>query len=118
MTTPPPPGIDLDLGLGVDVDVTVDEAAGESDAGDSEAPALAYLVTFDPDVTPAEAERVLGRLSPPDEGVILAGQGAVVVRAGASFVERATGADSVALVHPVRTADWEPNRHRVQAEDG
>lgn len=113
MTSPGEPGIDLDLGMGVDVDVTVGEARDDSDAGDGDAPATAYLLKFEADVTPAQAEGVLGRLSPPDEGIVLAGQGAVVVRARRRFVETAKAADVVALVHPVRTGAWEPNRHRV-----
>lgn len=113
MSQPDEHGIDLDLGMGVGVDVTV----GEAGDGPDDAPAMAYLLKFDPDVSPAGAEAVLGRLSPPDEGIVLAGQGAVVVRARQSFVESAKVADSVALVHPVRTAEWEPNRHRVRADD-
>jgi hypothetical protein len=105
--------------MGIDVDVTVgeSEAGDEAGTGDGEAPPMAYLVKFTPEVTPAEAEGILGHLSPPEEGIVLAGQGAVVVRARQSFVESAKVADSVALVHPVRTAEWEPNRHRVRADD-
>lgn len=118
MIPPRHPGFDLDLGLGVDVDVTVSEAGDGPTAADERETAMAYLVKFDPSVTQSEAEDILGRLSPPEEGIVLAGQGAVVVRAQRSFVEKTEVADSVAMVHPLRTADWEPNRHRVLRDRG
>lgn len=118
-------GLDIDLGMGIDVDVDVKAEADpdhapvgtpgvESDS--DEEPAMSYLIKFDPDVTPAAAEDVLGRLSPPDEGIILAGSGAVIVRAYREFVDSAERQDCVTLVNPVRTKQWEPNRHRVQAD--
>lgn len=118
MTPPDHPGFDLDIGMGIDVDVTVGQAGGETEAEEGGQLPRAYLVKFEPDVTATVAESVLGRLSPPEEGIVLAGQGAVVVRACRPFVHNAKVTDSVALVHPVRTGDWKPNRHRVRAKDG
>lgn len=115
---------ELDVGLGMDVDVDVDvrdeERPADADtapdsSADTDDPALSYLLKFDPDVTPAAAEAVLGRLSPPDEGIILAGHGAVIVRAQRAFVDFAKRQDCVALVNGVRTQQWEPNRHQVRA---
>lgn len=123
----PTPGddIDVDLGMGVTVNVDVDEEAAtaqapvgrtEGEPDPDEEPAMSYLVKFAPDVTPAKAEAVLGRLSPPGEGIILAGSGAVIVRAGQAFVDQAEREDCVRLVNAVRTKTWEPNRHQVLAD--
>lgn len=119
--------IDIGLGMGIDVDVEVDDEAAEEhapvgtpgvepDLDPDEEPAMAYLVKFDPNVSPDEAEAVLGRLSPPEEGIILAGSGAVILRARQAFVDYAERQDCVVLVNAVRTKTWEPNRHRVQAD--
>lgn len=125
---PTDPDPELDVGLGLDIDVEVD-ARGTDDTEATEPaqhdatpeqvpahddPTMSYLVQFDPDVTPDQAEAVLGRLSPPDEGIILAGSGAVIVNAHREFVEYAKQTDCVALVNAVRTQQWEPNRHRVR----
>lgn len=124
---PSDPDPELDVGLGLDIDVQVDareadqqdapenaqgvDAPGETAPHDD--PTMSYLVQFDPDVTPDQAEAVLGRLSPPDEGIILAGSGAVIVNAHREFVEYAKQTDCVALVNAVHTQQWEPNRHRI-----
>lgn len=119
-------GIDIDLGMGIDVEVDVKDEANPDHApigtpgvepdSDDEEPAMSYLIKFDPDVTPAAAEDVLGCLSPPDEGIILAGSGAVIVRAHREFVGFAERQDCVILVNAVRTKQWEPNRHQVRAD--
>lgn len=125
---PTDPDPELDVGLGLDIDVEVDargtdqedapantrDVAASGEASPPDDPTMSYLVQFDPDVTPDQAEAVLGRLSPPDEGIILAGSGAVIVNAHREFVESAKQADCVALVNAVHTQQWEPNRHRVR----
>jgi thiamine pyrophosphate-dependent acetolactate synthase large subunit-like protein len=115
VTPPGHPGIDVDLGMGIDVDVSVEPADAETD--EAETSATAYLLGFDEAVDPADAEAVLGELSPPEESIVLAGQGAVIVRARPEFVRLAERSDCVALVNAVRTPQWEPNRHRVSAND-
>jgi glyoxylate carboligase len=101
-------GDPLDLDVGVDVTVTRSRPPAAADA---------HLVRFVPDVTPAAAEAVLGALTPPEEGILLAGQGAVIVRAGEAFVERAEASAAVDLVSALRLPDRDPPRVQVPAED-
>lgn len=119
-------GLDIDLGMGIDVEVDIKDEAdpdhapirtpGVEPGSDDEEPTMPYLIKFDSDVTPTAVEDVLGRLSPPDEGIILAGSGAVIVRAYREFVDFAERQDCVALVNAVHINQWEPNRHQVQAD--
>lgn len=110
MTPPNPPDApDIDVGLPVDVDISV----AEPDLGPDEETPMSVLVRFQSDVTPAQAESLLGRLEPPDDGIILAAGQAVIVRARAAFVEEAKRRPYVDLVHPVQMQQWVPSRHRI-----
>lgn len=100
---------DVDVGLGLDIDVSVTQPENLPDA---ETP-MSVLVRFQPDVTAAQAESLLGRLEPPEDGIILAAGQAVIVRAREGFVATAKRHPSVDLVHPVQMQQWEPRRHRV-----
>lgn len=71
---------------------------------------------FDPNVTPEAAEAVLTHLSPPEEGSILAGKDAVIIRACCEFVDFASREEWVVLINAVRTTQWEPSRHQVPAK--
>ena len=92
--------------IGVDTDVTPRTGSGDSSSVSS------YLLRFTADVTPSEAEAVLNRLEPPEEGIVLASSGAVIVRAGDAFAAFAEERSCVELVHGVRLKTWEPSRHQ------
>lgn len=101
------PGIDVDLGSGFDVDVSTDKTHPEG--------VTTHLIRFSEQVTPEQAETVLGKLDPTEENIVLAAGGAAIVQAGPAFVDYAQQQSAVDLVHRVQLQTWEPNRHQRQA---